>query len=66
MVNVDKGRMLGSCGGDEVKCGDVVSGHEGFPVDARLSGGREARIEPTFMVFMRRADISIYAVCRMM
>lgn len=54
VVNMDNGRTLGFAGSSDVKYADVVSGGEGMTMLVRLSGGRDARIEPPFMVFMNK------------
>ena len=51
---MDNGRTLGFVGGTEVKYTDVVSGGEGLTMVVRLSGGRDARVEPPFMAFMNK------------
>lgn len=54
IINLDNGRTLGFAGEDDVKYVDVVSGGEGMTMVVRLSGGRDAKIEPPFMVFMNK------------
>ena len=49
--DVDNGRTLGFSGESEVKYADAVSGGEGMTMVVRLSGGRDAKIQPSFMVF---------------
>ena len=51
MINMDNGRTLSFSGESEVKYADVVSGGEGVTIMVRLSGGRDARVQNTFMVF---------------
>lgn len=55
MINLDNGHTLGFSGEKEVKYADVVSGGEGFTMVVRLTGGRDARVAPPFMVF-KNAD----------
>lgn len=54
-INFDNGRTLGFSGEDDVKYADVVSGGDGMTMVVRISGGRDARIEPPFMVFQNKA-----------
>lgn len=54
IMNMDKGPTLGFSGDTEVKYADVVSRGEGMTMVVRLSGGRDARVEPPFMVFMNK------------
>lgn len=53
-VNMDNGRTLGFAGATDVKYSDVVSGGEGMTMVVRLSGGRDAKIECPFLVFMNK------------
>lgn len=53
-INFDNGKTLGFCGAAEVKYADVVSGGEGFTMLVRLSGGRDDKIEPSFVVFKNK------------
>lgn len=61
IINLDNGKTLGFCGQDDIKYADVVSGDEGFTMMVRLSGGRDAQIEPPFLVFME-TDCN-YPIC---
>lgn len=54
IINVDNGKTLGFSGCDDVKYADVVSGGEGFTMVVRLSGGKQARVEPPFLVFVNK------------
>lgn len=54
MIDMDNGTTLGFAGDVEVKYADVVSGGEGMTMLVRLSGGRDARIEPVFMIFKNK------------
>lgn len=51
---MDNGHTLGFKGDMEVKYADVVSGGDGMTMVVRLSGGRDAQIDPPFMVFTNR------------
>ena len=51
---MDSGRTLGFAGDVEVKYSDAISGGESMATVVRLSGGRNARIEPPFMVFFNK------------
>lgn len=54
IFDVDNGKTLGFSGCNDVKYADVVSGGEGFTMMVRISGGRDARIEPPFLVFTNK------------
>ena len=54
VIDMDNGSTLGFTGDEEVKYADVVSGGEGMNMLVRLSGGRDATIEPPFMVFKNK------------
>ena len=54
IINVDNGRTLGFAGDKTVKYADVVSGGEGFTMAVRLTGGRDAKIAPPFMIFKNK------------
>ena len=54
IINVDNGKTLGFVGSGEVKYANVVSGGESFTMMVRLSGGRDACIEPPFLVFTNK------------
>lgn len=60
---VANGRTLGFSGEEEVKYADVVWGGECMTM-VSLCGRRDARIEPTFMVFKNRYDPIRYGVHR--
>lgn len=51
MSNVDNGHTLGFCGDRKIKCADFSSGGEKFIPFVRLTGGKDARIIPPFMLF---------------
>ena len=51
MINMDNGRTLSFSGESEVKYADVVSGGDSVTMMVRLSGGRVAIVQNTFMVF---------------
>ena len=52
MINMDDGKILGFCGEKEVKYADVVSGGERITMLLRISGGRDYKIEPPFLIFI--------------
>lgn len=54
IINVDNGKTLGFVGSGEVNYTDVVGGGESFTMMVRLSGGRDACIEPPFLVFTNK------------
>lgn len=54
LVNLDNHRTLGRCGETEVKYADVVSSSEGVTKMVMFSGGRDAIIEPPFMVLQNK------------
>ena len=58
---MDNGRTHGFSGQEEVKYSDVVSGGEGTTIVIRISGGRAAKVEVTFMV-PKNANRS-YPIC---
>lgn len=51
MLNMDNSRTLGFVGDENVKYADVSSGGEGMAMVVRLTGGRDAQIEPPFLIF---------------
>ena len=51
VIDVDNVRTLGFSGESEVKYADSVSGGDGMTMVVRLSGGKDAKIQPPFMVF---------------
>lgn len=51
LINMDNGRTLGFAGDEKVKYADVVSGSEGITMIIRITGGKNAYIEPPFLVF---------------
>ena len=51
VINVDDGSTLGFKGDTEVKYADVSSGGEGMTMCVRISGGVNARLEKTMMIF---------------
>lgn len=53
-INIYIGRKLGFAGDSEVKNADVVSGVEDISMMIRLSGGRDARIESSFIIFTNK------------
>lgn len=52
--NVDNGKTLGFRGDNKMRYAEVVSGGEGMTMMVRISGGRRAVIENTFMIFKNR------------
>lgn len=53
-INRDNVKMLGVCGQDDFTYADVLSGDEDFTMMLRLRGGRDAKMEPLFLVFMSK------------
>lgn len=51
VIDFDNGQTMGFAGDQEVKYADAISGVVGMTMVVRISGGRDARIEPPFMVF---------------
>lgn len=54
IINMDNLETLDKIGDQHVKYADVVSGGEGMTMMGRLSGGREAKIEPPFLAFQNK------------
>ena len=54
IVNMTNGKTLGFSGDENVKYADVVSGSEGMTMIVRITGGKNAYIEPPMMVFMNK------------
>ncbi len=54
MIDLDNGRTLGFSVEEEVKYADAVTGGANTTIVVRLSGGRDARIEPPFMIFRNK------------
>lgn len=50
VVNFDTGKTLGFASSEDVKYSDVVSGGHGITMLVRLTGGRETRIMPAFII----------------
>lgn len=50
ILNIDSGKMSTFKDVEEAKRADVTSGDEGVAIVVRLSGGRDAFIEPTMMI----------------
>lgn len=51
IFNMDNGRTIGFRGDEEIKYADLVSGDEGITMMVRLTGGRDARIQPPMLIF---------------
>ena len=51
VFNMDSGKTLGFIGNKTVKYADVSSGGEGMTMVVRISGGLEAKLEKTMMIF---------------
>lgn len=58
VIDYDNGPTPGFASDQEVKYDDAVSGSVGMKMVVRISGGRDARIEPPFMVF-KMIDVPI-------
>ncbi len=50
--NVDNGRTVGFRGQEEVRYADVVFGNEGITIMVRITGGEDAHIEVSMLVFI--------------
>lgn len=55
VFNMDNGRTLGFIGDNDVKYADVVSGGEPITMVVRLTGGVNASIQPTMLIFKNQA-----------
>ena len=54
VFNMDDGKTLGFIGDNEVKYADVSSGGDPMTMVVRISGGANARLERTMMIFMNK------------
>ena len=55
VINMDNGRNLSFVGCGEVKYADVSSGGEGMTMMVRITGGKNALIQPPFIVFQNKS-----------
>lgn len=62
VVNMDNGRTLAFVGCNEVKYADVSSGGDVMTMMVRITGDRNAIIEPRFIVFQKRCENPLFGV----
>lgn len=56
VLNMTSGKIVVQKGSKRVKSMDVVSGTEGFTVVVIIKGGKEARLEPLFVIFKNKGS----------
>ena len=54
VINMDNGKTLAMKGAENVKYADVVSGGEGMTMIVRITGGVNAKVYPSMMIFKNK------------